>query len=285
MSPEQARGLKVDKRTDVWAFGCVLFEMLTGRSPFPGATVSDILVSVLDREPDWNALTPDTPSPLLRLLRRALTKDPNRRLRDVGDARLDLDEAQGRANDSAALPSASPAQRDILFQRLTEAAGLKETPAVSPDGKMVAFVAVVGGKRQIWIRLLAGGALLQLTRDDVDHLQPRWAPDSNTLIYYTPAARAKEGSIWEISALGGWPRLVAPALGGGDISHDGQRITLLQIAGDGVVLVAVARDGSGTEQLARLRAVSATRLPAGRPTIDVSRSCDSTTRRSQRRSR
>jgi TolB protein len=74
----------------------------------------------------------------------------------------------------------------VEFQRLTEAEGLKETPALSPDGKMVAFVSIVGGWRQIWIRLLAGGNLLQLTRDDADHRSPRWAPDSSTLLYLLP---------------------------------------------------------------------------------------------------
>ena len=252
MSPEQARGQKVDKRTDIWAFGCVLYEMLTGRAPFPGGTVLDIISGVLDPDPDWNALAPHTPVSLVRLLHRSLAKDPNRRLRDIGDAQLDLDDAQGRAIDAMAERAVPWGSRDVVFQRLTEVPGLKETPAVSPDGKMVAFVAVAGGKRQIWIRLLAGGALLQLTRDEREHLQPRWAPDSNTLIYYTPATRAQEGALWEISALGGWPRLVASALGGGDISHDGRRIALLQIVENGAALVAVARDGSGTERIARL---------------------------------
>ena len=75
MSPEQARGVAVDKRTDIWAFGCVLYEMLTGRTAFPGETVSDTLAAVLEREPDWNALPADTPSSVRRLLRRCLEKD------------------------------------------------------------------------------------------------------------------------------------------------------------------------------------------------------------------
>ncbi len=93
MSPEQARGQSVDRRTDVWAFGCVLFEMLTARPAFAGATLSDTLAAILEREPDWEALPPATPEPIRRLLRRCLDKDPNRRLRDMGDARLEIDEA------------------------------------------------------------------------------------------------------------------------------------------------------------------------------------------------
>jgi Tol biopolymer transport system component len=92
MSPEQARGKAVDRRTDMWAFGCVLYEMLTGRRAFAGDTTSDTIAAILDRDPDWAALPPSTPPSIRRLLRRCLEKDPNRRLRDAGDARLDLDE-------------------------------------------------------------------------------------------------------------------------------------------------------------------------------------------------
>ena len=93
MSPEQARGLPVDKRTDVWAFGCVLYEMLSGRKPFPGQTQSDVMASVLQRSPEWDALPAGLPGPVLRLLHRCLEKDPKLRLRDMGDAQLDLEDA------------------------------------------------------------------------------------------------------------------------------------------------------------------------------------------------
>lgn len=90
MSPEQARGLPVDKRTDIWAFGCVLYEMLTGRVAFAGATVTDTLAAILEREPDWSALPGETPAHIRRVMRRALQKDPSLRLRDMGDARIEL---------------------------------------------------------------------------------------------------------------------------------------------------------------------------------------------------
>ena len=86
MSPEQARGLSMDKRTDVWAFGCVLFEMLAGQRPFSGETRSDTIASILERESDWTRLPADVPAPLTRLIRRCLEKDAKRRLRDIGDA-------------------------------------------------------------------------------------------------------------------------------------------------------------------------------------------------------
>jgi Tol biopolymer transport system component/tRNA A-37 threonylcarbamoyl transferase component Bud32 len=92
MSPEQARGQEVDQRTDIWAFGCVLYEMLTGRRAFEGSTSSDTIAAVLDREPDYERLSPDTPPSVRRLVKRCLMKEPRRRLRNIADARLDLDE-------------------------------------------------------------------------------------------------------------------------------------------------------------------------------------------------
>ncbi len=93
MSPEQAKGRVADKRSDIWGFGCVLFEMLTGRRAFEGADASDTLAAVLRAEPDWTALPDNTPSQIRRVLRRCLQKDRDRRLRDVGDVSLDIDEA------------------------------------------------------------------------------------------------------------------------------------------------------------------------------------------------
>ena len=93
MSPEQARGKPVDKRSDIWSFGCVLYETLTGRVAFRGETLSDTVVQILDREPDWTALPAGTPPVADRLLRRCLNKDSRKRLRDIGDARVELDEA------------------------------------------------------------------------------------------------------------------------------------------------------------------------------------------------
>ena len=122
MSPEQARGLVVDKRTDIWAFGCVLYEMLAGRRAFEGKTLSDTLVAVLEREPDWSAL-PDTTSPRLRwLLRRCLEKDARRRWRDIGDAALeltsDVDAGAGTSEDAV------PPRNRRLWTFVLPAAGL-----------------------------------------------------------------------------------------------------------------------------------------------------------------
>jgi len=94
MSPEQARGQVVDKRADIWAFGCVLYEMLTGRDAFAGLTPSDTLAAILERDPDLGALPATTPAGIERLLKRCFEKDPKRRLRDIGEARVEIDDAE-----------------------------------------------------------------------------------------------------------------------------------------------------------------------------------------------
>jgi serine/threonine protein kinase len=101
MSPEQARGKVVDKRADIWAFGCCLHEALTGKQAFLGETVSDTIAAILKNEPDWGRLPAGTPAPVRSLLQRCLRKDPERRLRDIGDARIEMEEAQSEPADNA----------------------------------------------------------------------------------------------------------------------------------------------------------------------------------------
>jgi hypothetical protein len=171
MSPEQARSHSVDKRTDIWAFGCVLYEMLTGRQAFPGDTVSDTIAGILEREPDWTALPAATPKPTRRLLIRCLTKTLTQRLRDVGDVRIELDaiddglpglRGEPASTHAAAktrarwLPWAAlvalaagagiweasrPATIDdplahAQFTRFTDWDGTEEAAEISPDGKV-----------------------------------------------------------------------------------------------------------------------------------------------------
>ncbi len=280
MSPEQARGEPVDRRSDIWAFGCVLYEILTGRRLFAAKTASDTMAEILRGDPQLEGL-PAATSPSVRvLLERCLRHDRSRRLRDVGDARLELEDERAAAPPPApasatrralwmlagvllaalALGAAwwqmQPRQEsasNVQFQRLTDSVGMEESPAISPDGRAVAFVAPTGGRRQIWVRLLAGGVPLQITRDDADHQQPRWAPDSSSLIYYSPAGTpGEQGTIWEVSALGGAPRRVAAASSGGDISHDGRRIVLFREQGGHTELAVVTRDGSSVNVVKQL---------------------------------
>jgi eukaryotic-like serine/threonine-protein kinase len=102
MSPEQARGVAVDKRTDIWAFGCVLYEMLTGQRLFASDRTSDVVAQIIEREADFSALPADTPAAIRRLLRRCLVKDPRQRLRDVGDARVEIAEVLAATGTDAA---------------------------------------------------------------------------------------------------------------------------------------------------------------------------------------
>ena len=108
MSPEQAQGKTVDKRADIWAFGCVLYEMLTARRAFEGDSPSDTLASVLKSEPDWTLLPPQTPASIQRLLRRLLERDLGRRLHDIGDARIEIEDALQVARSGAGAATGTP---------------------------------------------------------------------------------------------------------------------------------------------------------------------------------
>jgi eukaryotic-like serine/threonine-protein kinase len=124
MSPEQARGTAVDRRTDIWAFGCVLFEMITGRRAFAGATISDTIAAVLERSPDWTTLPPGTPPPVRHVLTRCLEKDWKQRWRDIGDVRIALEDADAWRSQTG---SSSP----------------KTSGAVSRSGERVAWALLV----------------------------------------------------------------------------------------------------------------------------------------------
>ena len=284
MSPEQARGQVVDKRADVWAFGCVLYELLTGRLAFAGATVPDTLSAVLHREPDWTALPASVPPAVTTLLRRCLEKDVRQRRRDIGDVRTELDDAlkqpvsptllgaAPRARSRRLFPVAMaavaviaaaalggwagrwsrPAMSEARVRQITDLVGIEEMPAVSPDGKEVAFVAPIEGRRQIWLRRLGGGLALQITRDAVDHDYPRWTPDSSRIVYFTPAEKEGEpGTLWEIPAFGGTAaRKLAQVTSGADVSHDGLRIATFQETAGGNTLSILNGDGAQIKTVA-----------------------------------
>src|SRR5690348_362100 len=238
MSPEQAKGKSVDRRTDIWAFGCVLYEMLTGKMAFSGETVTDTLAAILKSEPDWSQLPSATPPHVRVLLRRCLQKDPRQRLRDIGDARISLEEVLSGSQESftaagvkfslgrRVLPWAAGVLAGVLlaglvawkifahapgapmhFSAVTNFAGVQAQPVFSPDGRSVAFVSNRDGHYNIYVGLTGGGSLVQVTNDSNLKARPMWSPDGATLAY----ARLNDSGlwdIWEVPALGGTPRRV-----------------------------------------------------------------------------
>jgi eukaryotic-like serine/threonine-protein kinase len=169
MSPEQARGKAVDRRTDVWAFGCVLYELIARRAAFAGETASDCLVRVLESEPDWARLPSDTPESIRRLLRRCLHKDPAARLHDIADARLEIDEALVPQS-AAGAPGARHLRR--RFWRL----------ALLGSGLAIAVAAAGYIGRQM-TAAPAAGVVTQLTFRHGNTGKARFSPDGESVIY------------------------------------------------------------------------------------------------------
>jgi eukaryotic-like serine/threonine-protein kinase len=286
MSPEQASGLPVDGRSDIFSFGIVLHEALAGQRPFRGASDLEVLQAILHGEPAQ--LGKDAPIALRMAIEKALAKDPAERYQTMREMVVDLRRSlrQGSQPVPALQPAAiprrirwqwiayagvlalavgliagrwlwlrpAPSARNVQFQRITDFIGNEDSPAIAPDGKTVAFVSQSGGRRHIWVRLLAGGAPLQITHDEADHEQPRWGPDSSSLIYFSPAPDpTAPGTIWEVSALGGVPRRIAASSTPGDLSHDGRRIVLFQSNNGQIAVIVASRDGSGGQVVARLK--------------------------------
>jgi hypothetical protein len=203
MSPEQARGQTVDKRTDIWAFGCVLFEMLSGRAAFARETISDTIAAILEREPDWGALPLTTPPSLRRLLQRGLEKDPNGRLRDIADVRFAIEDSTADTERTVATPMVTNRSRrrglavgatmllaaalsagwwigrqsakapevaaesplaNARFTRFTDFPGSEWDAAISPDGKFVVFLSDRDGPFDIWLSQAGTGRFTNLTQ-------------------------------------------------------------------------------------------------------------------------
>jgi Tol biopolymer transport system component len=266
MSPEQARGRRLDRRSDVFSFGCVLYECLTGKRAFPGDTISDSLAAILRAEPDWSLLPAQTPALVRRLLRRCLEKDVKRRLRDIGDARLEIEEALSSPEADAGAPAVGqPKRRPILwalaggligavtalsvgrqFGRSTAPPGVtpvhavlplpadtrlafanRPAIAVSPDGRMVVFRAVSQGVARLYGRGLGASAAQPIAGTE-GGFNPFFSPDGEWLGFFTTTELKK------VPLAGGSPiriSLVPPVTAGAAWDSDGTIVFTLTANG------------------------------------------------------
>ena len=215
MSPEQTRGRVVDKRSDIWAFGCVLYEMLTGTPAFTRESVSDTIAAILSSEPDWSQLPATVQPNIQKLLRRCLEKDSKRRLRDIADAGIEIDDAlaskaqpsrpAGRSNlwriaGSAALGGAAVAALiyfatrstnrvasgppQLTFRQITAAPGVEWFPSLSADGQWVVYSGEQTGNRDVYLQSVTGQNAINLTQDSsADDDQPAFSPDGQRIAF------------------------------------------------------------------------------------------------------
>jgi dipeptidyl aminopeptidase/acylaminoacyl peptidase len=257
MAPEQARGRAVDKRADIWSFGCVVYEMLAGHRPFPGRTAADIIASVMTLEPDWTVLSrSDVPATIVALLKRCLAKEPRARLRDIGDAlhELDFQTPAGAADAAGGARVRSDARTRRLLKQAailvigvaaaaavgtaiarvwspetattwigTELGGPNTAwvPRLSPDGQMLAFVAFVDGLPQVAVINPQTGHWSALTKDRTRGYVSRisWSPDGSR-IFYARYGDVPRG-VFSVPVLGGEERLVLENATGGEALPDG----------------------------------------------------------------
>jgi eukaryotic-like serine/threonine-protein kinase len=291
MSPEQAKGMPADRRSDVWAFGCVLYEMLTGRRTFEGDSVGEVVGAVFKSEPDWALLPGETPESVRRLLRRCLQKDRRLRLQSIGDARIEIEEAQREPPPAPAAKTLStsrarlpwmiagllallalvqgvwsrrdPAEsaREVRFEVATPTTTDPISLAISPDGSKIVFVATVDGRPRLWERPLDSVSSKPLAGTD-DGFFPFWSPDSQSLGFFA------NGRLNRIDLDNGLVRSLASApnpLGGAWIDND----TILFAPNFTGPIFSVAATGGASVPVTRVEAGQASHrfpqaLPGGR---------------------
>ena len=225
MSPEQARESEIDQRTDIWAFGCLFYEMLAGKRAFQGDTVQNTIAAVLERDPDWQVLPAQTPAKIRELVRDCLQKDAGRRPRDIAEVRRRIQEAQ-RGWSRWAVASVAVAALATLalgasvwlhpvrpsdqsqWTPLTKFSDSVTQPALSPDGRVLAFIRgdlTFFGFGQIYVKILPDGEPVQLTHDGLAKMSPVFSPDG-TRIAYTTVNRDFQWDTWTVPVPGGEPQ-------------------------------------------------------------------------------
>ncbi|MBI4474556.1 MAG: serine/threonine-protein kinase, partial [Acidobacteria bacterium] len=244
MSPEQVTGKHADRLSDMWAFGCVLYEMLTAHQLFAAKTTTEVLAGVLKSAPQWDRLPPETPEEIRRLLRRCLQKDRNDRQRDIGDARIEIADAQSspetrgdRRETMVPVPRRpmflvaiilliagtaaywilrpSPQLTEMRLEITTPPTAAPQSFAISPDGSTIAFVANNDGRPQLWLRPLTADAASPVPGTDFSS-GLFWSPDSRFVGF------TMDNKIHSVDIHGGVPRpLASTILAGGSWNQEG----------------------------------------------------------------
>ncbi len=216
MSPEQARGKPLDKRTDIFSFGCVLYEMLTGQTAFAGETISDVLVAVIEREPDWRFVPTTTPPLVLRLLRRCLEKDPRDGCRCASGSLGRTVRIGGVVVVALiagyllrGLGSTAPPEVWSLHQ-VTRSQSIESQPSLSPDGQFIVYTSNQRGNHDIYWQLVGGQNVQNLTESSAaDDHQPSFSPDGSRIAFRSERG---DGGIYIMGGFGENPR---PLIGRG----------------------------------------------------------------------
>jgi Tol biopolymer transport system component len=263
MSPEQASSTPVDQRSDIWGFGCIVYELLTGRRAFGGTTISETFDCVLRNDPDWTLLPPETPDALHRLLRECLQKDPGERLQSAGKLRREIerfgvrDAELNRAAETNGMSASASTQRPFRFSKpwvavialvatliaglllqswrqseppaqqhrpILTLSGLQPGASFSPDEAWITFTREdANGVPQIWVQNLSDGQPIQITFGDVPSSRPRWSPKNDAIVFNRGDI---EKSVWSVPPLGGGldPTLLIEGGSNPNWSSDGNQL-------------------------------------------------------------
>jgi serine/threonine protein kinase len=309
MSPEQMRGQPVDKRTDIWAFGCVLYEMVTGRPAFRRQTISDTIAAILEREPEWDVVRIAAPASVRTLLKQCLAKDARRRLRDIADARIQIEEMLAEPPSeqvtgaprkkwvplSVALvlavlavaagatamwvatrtaPAPTPTQLTLSFTGEIKDVAITSVPSPSPEGRQFVFIGTSEkGTTALWIRTIDSSEPRMLSGTEGAQT-PIWSPDGRWVAFFA------DGKLKKTDVGGGQPQTIAALPGFQDASWGASGVIIFR-PNNRQALFRIAESGGEIAPLTRLNEAlgenshrGPTFLPDGRRFLFTSRCAD-----------